>query len=45
MKIFNESVGSPQARFLYSLYFFTIMCYTNTNIVIYSVISLLGVRL
>lgn len=32
-----------QAHFLYCLYFFIKPCYTNTNIVIYSLLSLFGV--
>ena len=41
LRYFNEPADMSQTRFLYSLYFFINMCYTNYNIVIYSLISLL----
>lgn len=44
MSSFNGLWVSPQAHFLYCLYFFINICYTNTNIVIYSSLSLFEVR-
>lgn len=44
MSSFNGLWVSPQAQFLFCLYFFINICYTNTNIVIYSPLSLFEVR-